>query len=863
MFRVLAILLSALVSVAGFAQQAIPQFTILPFAGLPRDSGDNRPAVNAVLTSPYGVAADRSGNLYIADFSDNLLRRVSSSGIITTITNQLLGPWNVTAAPSGDVYVADTFGHRVLKVTPSGAVSVFAGTAVAGKGGVPGTAKTAQLYQPHDIAIDANGNVFILDSGNFRVLKVTPDGAVANYAGVGFPAFTGDDGPATQAAINLAYGITVDSKGNLFIADSLNQVIRAVTTDGNIQTIAGVRNRFGCTGDPFPLATAFACPSGLAVDAADEFYTADAQNSLARVIAQPLTPSAKLTTIAGTCVPGYSGDGGQARNAQLNLRRSVAIDGQGNVLIADSGNSRVRIINKQGTIATIAGSDHASGDNGPATAARLFAPSGMAIDSAGNMFVADTNNNLIRRVAADGTISTFISSLNSPNGIAVDNSGALYVADTNSHVIRKIANGIATVVAGTPRQSGNRGDEGMATDAQLETPNAVAFDRSGNMYIADSGNNRIRKITRDGRIHNFAGEPQQGLPGSDGDGGPAIAAHLHYPRALAVDAGGNLYIADFLNDRVRMVSAVTGNITPVAGTGVRGGAGDGGQATQAQLALPSGLAFDNLGNLYIADSLNNRVRIVAAGGVLRSIAGGSGAGDSGDGGPGIGALLSYPRDLIVDSKGIVYFSDQDNNRVRKLVPGQVAIGAVVNAASGALGAVAPGEMVAIYGNLLAPDGVASFVPASAVALGTTAAGIQVFFDDVAAPLTYVSGGQINAVVPYEVAGRRSTNVVVQVQGRRSDPLAVPVTDAAPGVFTSSFGAVLNQDGSRNTPANPAHAGDIVFLFATGEGQTNPPGVTGKLAVSAFPAPVLPVTPQLGGEVAALEPSPAITSRAPP
>jgi uncharacterized protein (TIGR03437 family) len=302
-----------------------------------------------------------------------------------------------------------------------------------------------------------------------------------------------------------------------------------------------------------------------------------------------------------------------------------------------------------------------------------------------------------------------------------------------------------------------------------------------------------------------------------------------------------------LNDRIRMVSAVTGNITTVAGTGVRGGAGDGGQATQAQLALPSGIAFDNLGNLYIADSLNNRVRIVAAGGIMRTIAGGSGAGDAGDGGPALGALLSYPRDLIVDSNGIVYFSDQDNNRVRKLVPGQVSIGAVVNAASNAVGGVAPGEIVTIYGNLLAPDGVASFVPASAVALATTAAGIQVFFDDVPAPLLYVSGGQINAVVPYEVAGRGSTNVVVQVQGRRSNPFAVPVVDTAPGIFTSSFGAVLNQDGSRNTPANPAHAGDIVFLFATGEGQTNPPGVTGRLAVSVFPAPVLPVTLQIGGQ----------------
>jgi uncharacterized protein (TIGR03437 family) len=851
MFRVLAVLFSAVVSATAFAQQPVPQFTVLPFAGAPRNIGDNQQAINALLTSPYGVAADPTGNFYIADFIDGLLRRVSASGIITTLADQLHGPWSVAVSPSGDLYVADTYGARILRILSSGTVTVFAGTGVPGNAGVPGRAGNAQLFQPHSVAVDASGNVFILDSGNYRVLKVTPDGAISRYAGIGFPAFTGDGNPAIQAAINYAYGIAVDSKGNLFIADSLNQVVRAVTTDGTIQTIAGIPGRSGCNGDLFPTSTAFSFPSGMAVDAAGSLYIADTQNQLVREITQPLTPNAKITTIAGTCVAGYSGDGGQARSAQLNFPRDVAIDGQGNVLIADSGNSRVRIVNPQGVIATIAGSDPAFGDSGQATAARLFSPSGIVLDNAGNTYISDTDNNRIRRVGIDGTISTFASGLNAPNGLALDSAGALYVAETNAHVIRKIANGVITVVAGTPGQSGNKGDEGMATDALLETPDAVAFDRAGVMYIADSGNNRIRTVGRDGRIHNFAGDAQQGLPGSDGDGASAIAAHLHYPRALAIDINGNVYIADFFNDRVRMVSAVTGNISTVAGTGVRGGVGAGGLATQAQLALPSGLAFDGLGNLYIADSLNNRLCVLAGGGILRSVAGGAGPGDSGDGGPSNEALLSYPRDVAVDSKGIVYFSDQDNNRVRQLVPGLVTISAVVNAASNATGAVAPGETVTIYGSLLAPDGFSSFVPATGVSLSVSAGGTQVFFDGIPAPLTYLSSGQLNAVVPYEVAGRGSTNVVVQAQGKRSDPFAVGVVDTAPGIFTSSFGAVLNQDGSRNTPANPAHAGDIVIFFATGEGQTNPPGITGKLAIGTLPAPVLPVTVQFAGQTVTL------------
>jgi uncharacterized protein (TIGR03437 family) len=851
MLRVLAVLFSAVVSATAIAQQPVPQFTILPFAGAPRDIGDNQQAINALLTSPYGVATDRSGNFYIADFTDGLLRRVSASGIITTLANQLHGPWSVAVSSGGDLYVADTYGARILRVLASGTVTVFAGTGVPGKAGVPGRAGTAQLFQPHSVAVDSSGNVFILDSGNYRVLKVTPDGAISKYAGIEFPAFTGDGNPATQAAINYAYGIAVDSKGNLFIADSLNQVIRAVTTDGNIQTIAGIPGRTGCNGDLFPTSTGLSYPSGMAVDAAGSLYIADAQNHLVREITQPLTPNAKITTIAGTCVPGYSGDGSQARNAQLNFPLDVAIDGQGNVLIADSGNSRVRIVNAQGIIATIAGSDPGSGDNGPANAARLFSPSGIVLDAAGNAYISDTDNGRIRRVGIDGTISTIASGLNGPNGLALDSAGALYVAETNAHVIRRIANGAVTVVAGTPGQSGNKGDEGMAADAQLETPNAVAFDRAGNLYIADSGNNRIRTVGRDGRIHNFAGDAQQGLPGNDGDGVSAIAAHLHYPRALAVDVNGNVYIADFYNDRVRMVSAVTGRISTVAGSGIRGGLGAGGLATQAQLALPSGLAFDGLGNLYIADSLNNRLCVLAGGGVLRSVAGGAGAGDSGDGGPSNEALLSYPRDVAVDSKGIVYFSDQDNNRVRQLVPGLVTISTVVNAASNATGAVAPGEMVTIYGSLLAPDGFSSFVPASSVSLSNSAAGTEVFFDGIPAPLTYLSSGQLNAVVPYEVAGHGSTNILVQAQGKRSDPFAVGVVDAAPGIFTSSFGAVLNQDGTRNVPSNPAHPGDIVTFFATGEGQTNPPGVTGKLAIGTLPVPALPVTVQIGGQTVKL------------
>lgn len=773
--------------------------------------------------------------MYIVDTSNNAVRRVSG-GTISTEADQLLSPWNAAVSPTGDVYVADTFHNRILKISQSGQTSIFA----------PGT----QLNQPHDVAVDTAGNIFILDSGNNRVLKATPDGKTTLYAGVGLPGFFGDGGPATQARLNFPYGIALDASGDLFISDSLNQRIRIVTPDQNIDTLAGINQR-GYNGDRAPLGTAFNYPAGLAVDSSGTLYIADTGNHLVRKIVRPLTANAQVVTIAGSGVPGFSGDLGLAKDAQLSSPYGVAADFQGNVLIADSGNHRIRKIDVSGIITTVAGSDHAAGDGGPANLARLFAPSGIAIDSSGNIYVADSNNNRVRRIATDGTITTTVTNLNSPNGLAFDNTGALYIADTNANVIRKVFSGSITTVAGIDGEAGNNGDEGLATMAHLEAPNAVAFDKAGNMYIADSGNNRIRVINRDGRIRAFAGDSQYGLPGFSGDGGPAASAMLRYPRGLAVDSNDNLYIADFFNDCVRMVSAATRNIKTVAGTQVRGAGGDGGLATQAQLALPSGLAFDNFGNLYIADSLNNRIRALGANGILTSVAGGNGAGDAGDGGPALGALLATPRDLAVDAKGIVYFSDQDNNRVRKLVPGLVIISQVVNAASNAGGGVAPGETITLYGSQLAPDGVASFVPASAVALATTAANTQVFFDGIPAPLTYISPGQINAVVPYEVAGHSSTSIVVLAQGRRSNPFTIPVVPAAPGVFVNPLSSALNQDGSQNTATNPAHIGDIIVLFVTGEGQTIPPGVTGRLAIGTLPIPALPVTVQIGGQTATL------------
>ncbi len=333
-----------------------------------------------------------------------------------------------------------------------------------------------------------------------------------------------------------------------------------------------------------------------------------------------VTGSDTITTIAGTGTAGSSGDGGQATSAQLNRPRGVAVDAQGNVYVADESSHRVRKVSG-GTISTVAGTGTAgySGDGGQATSAQLNGPVGVAVDGQGNLYIADRDNARIRKVSG-GTIST---------------------------------------VAGTGT-AGYSGDGGQATSAQLSNPYGIAVDTQGNLYIADLSNNRVRKVTAAGVISTVAGT---GTAGYSGDGGQATSAQLKNPIAVAVDTQGNLYIADYGNYRVRKVTAA-GVISTVAGTGTAGYSGDGGQATSAQLNSPAGVAVDAGGTLYMADWANNRIRAVS-GGIITTIAG-STAGFAGDGGPAGSAQVNSPFDLAVDSRGSLYVSDALNHRLREI-----------------------------------------------------------------------------------------------------------------------------------------------------------------------------------------------------
>ncbi|MFB5761966.1 cadherin-like beta sandwich domain-containing protein [Paenibacillus medicaginis] len=334
--------------------------------------------------------------------------------------------------------------------------------------------------------------------------------------------------------------------------------------------------------------------------------------------------SGAISTAAGNGTSGYSGDGGAATTAQLANPTGVATDSSGNLYIADYANNRVRKVDSSGNISTVAGtgSEGYSGDGRAATTAQLNNPFGVAVDNSGNLYIADFNNNRIRKVDSLGNISTVAGTgsegysgdgraattaqLAGPTGVAVDNSGNLYIADFMNNRIRKVdSSGNISTVAGTG-ENGYSGDGGAATTAQLSDPQGVAVDSSGNLYIADRGNNRIRKVDSSGNISTVAGTGEWGY---SGDGGAATTAQLYYPFDVAVDSSGNLYIADAINQRIRKVDSL-GNISTVAGTGEAGYSGDGGAATTAQLNNPFGVAVDNSGNLYIADFNNNRIRKV-------------------------------------------------------------------------------------------------------------------------------------------------------------------------------------------------------------------------------------------------------------
>jgi sugar lactone lactonase YvrE len=599
--------------------------------GLAGFSGDGGPAIGAELSYPSGVAVDAAGSLFIADTGNWRIRKVDTAGRITTVAGggsdglgdggpatsaEVPQPLGVAVDAAGNLFIAEG-NWRIRKVDPAGTITTAAGGGCCGGDGGPAT--STHLSEPVGVAVDAAGNLFIAERASARIRMVDPAGTITTVAGTGSAGLSGDGGAAISAQLSYPSGVAVDAAGNLFIADMWNQRIRKVDPAGTITTVAGGGSD-GLGDGGSAMSAQLSYPSGVAVDAAGNLFIADTENHRIREV----DAAGTITTVAGNGSVGFSGDGGPAISASLFLHEDcgmyctyrpnagVAVDAAGNLFIADAVNDRIRKVDTAGTITTVAGNGLAgfSGDGGPAISAQLSDPSGVAVDATGNLFIAEGNRR-IRKVDPAGTITTVVGSATSvwltASGVAADAAGNLFIADAKNQRIREVDTaGTITTVAGTG-SAGFSGDGGPATRAQLSYPSGVAVDAAGNLFIAERDNARIRKVDPAGTITTVAGGGSDGL----GDGGPAVSAQLSDPSGVAVDAPGNLFIADAWNQRIRKVDTA-GTITTVAGTGSAGFSGDGGPAISAQLYYPYGVAVDAAGNLFIADTWNQRIRMVEA-----------------------------------------------------------------------------------------------------------------------------------------------------------------------------------------------------------------------------------------------------------
>jgi uncharacterized protein (TIGR03437 family) len=841
--------------------------------------GDDGAAVAAQLAQPEGLAMDRAGNLYIADAANHRVRKVSPAGIITTVAGnghpgfsgdggpseaaQLNQPYGLAMDAAGNLYIADFGNQRVRRVGADGVIQTVAGNGERGGAGDGGHATSAQLLGPRNLLRGADGSLYLSEFDGHRVRRIGPDGVIATVAGTGIAGYSGDGGAAPRAQLDSPAGLAMDGAGALYIADTGNARVRKVAA-GIISTVCD-RARFQ---------TPSVGLSGIAADGAGNLYLPEMVNGFV----WRLSPGGALTRVAGAPgTQGASGDGGAAMNTKLVRPPDVMLDAAGNLYISEFARVR-RVSALDGTVSTVAGDGTFgfAGEGTSALRAALRAPAGLAFRN-GALYIADRGNQRVRKVTADGLIATVAGGraepgqadyggyggdglaatsarLNSPAAVAFDAAENLYIADAGNNRVRRVdPGGIIITAAGSGTSGGLGGDGDPAALIPLLRPQGLALDAVGALYIADTGHDRVLRVDGAGTVSTVAGT---GSPGYTGDGDTSLALQLHGPAGLALDRDGNLYLADTLNHRVRMLTP-GGVLSTAAGTGEAGFSGDGGAAAAAELSYPCAVAVDANRNLFIADSGNNRIRLVTPDGKIATIAGTGEAAYNGEQGAALEIALYNPCGLALDDQGNLLVADTGNDRVRRLAatgtvlpPAPVIEVTLASAASLLPGSLAPGEIFSIFGQGIGPDRGVSGAPDASGMMPASLGDTQVFFDDTPAPLFYVQSGQINAQAPYEVAGHASAQLRIVYKGTTVATRPVSLVDANPALFARSTGtgqaAALNEDGSINSAANPAQRGSIVVLYATGEGQTDPAGVTGRAAQAPFAAPVLPVSLTIAG-----------------
>jgi sugar lactone lactonase YvrE len=628
-------------------------YTVSTFAGNNTDHFDAN-GTNASFSSPSGLVRDGSGNFFVTDAQNGecRVRKIASNGDVTTFAGDSWGYLNAQGLnarfmnPAGIIkdgsvlIIADAGNNRIRMVDALANATTWSGNGTAAY--VNGVPTFASFNNPSDLTEDASGNLFIADTYNNRIREVaTQTGSASNFSGSG--AVGSANSTAGFASFNMPQGIVIDSNGSLFVADSGNNKIRMVTNTGNASTFAGGgTNAVGVAAGYADLNGSnalFNSPKGITIDGSGNLYVSDTGNNRIRKI----DPSHNVTTIAGSGAAGAVDSTGT--NASFKNPRGIIRDSSGNLYVADQGNRKIRKISTSGVVTTIAGSGPDANGNG--TSARFYAPYGVGADINGNVFVADTNNNLIRKIDPAGNVTTFAGStagfadgtgtnakVSTPRAIGADNIGNVYVSDVGNNKIRKISPaGVVTTLAGTFTLAygvavGNDGTvyvsdtndqrikkivgntvttiagngtagfaDGTGTNAKFSSPFGIAVDSSGNLFVGDAGNNRVRKITPAGVVSTFAG----GISGSlDANG---TSAKFTSPSAISIDSSGNLFVAEY--DQIRKITPGA-DVTTIAG-GSSSGYVDGAGNT-ARFDTIRGIALDSSGNIFVADANNNRIR---------------------------------------------------------------------------------------------------------------------------------------------------------------------------------------------------------------------------------------------------------------
>lgn len=669
-------------------------YYITTLAGQASKGGLDGPGKTALFNNPYCVIFDRAGDLLVADTYNHTIRRITKEGMVSTLAGLSGGrgyadgtgaearfayPSGLAVDDAGSIYVSDARNSVIRRISPAGLVTTFAGTA-GESGSADGTGSDARFNTPFGLAWSASGYLYVADSGNQTIRRISPDGQVTTWAGSSGMQGAAD-GVGSDARFSNPNGLSTDAIGNLYVADAFNHTIRRITPDGVVTTLAGSAESWGSS-DGIGSAARFNLPFGVSVDPTGNVYVSDGNNTIRKI-----TPAGVVTTVAGTANE-MGWDDGTGSEARFNAPWSVAANGMGTIFVADSYNSTIRAISTTGVVTTLAGTAASRGsDDGIGSAARFNRPTGVTVDANGTIYVSDSNNNTIRRITPTGEVTTLAGTPNtitrdpvtseyhgnyadgsgpaarfhSPLGIATDGNGNLYVADNLNHLIRHITpSGVVTTLAGKAGIYGST--DGAGQEARFFQPADLVVDNAGTVYVADGRNFTIRRISPSGTVTTLAGSAQH--QGSvDGVGSNA---RFNYPSGLALDSDGNVIVADTYNQTIRKVTP-DGVVTTIAGQAGNPGSTDG-TGTEALLNYPSSIAVDHNNNIFVV-GLNHTFRRITPEGVVTTLAGKAGSEASSQDGVGNSVRFFSPAGVALNKTGFAYITDSFNNTIRQ---GQLA-----------------------------------------------------------------------------------------------------------------------------------------------------------------------------------------------